>query len=311
MTETKNRNIFNKTYVLKRETLTDIVQFFLHIFDSVFNFFSLRQTKQYWGMVYDAVTKQPLDPVIVKLLYTDGREVETVVTDLGGRYGFLAKPGKFKIYTRKTNYSFPSKYVLGSEDGIYQNLYHGEFFILDEASEVVGPNIPMDPEKFDWNQQAKQKLMKTHPYSKKLWKKLLAVFFWFGLVFNVLFLWVFIKHIPPILYFTLAFYFLIVLFANFLPEARLWGRAIFNDLSISSERLYLELHSPLFAGVCFGKSSVHENGRFLLRAGKGIYTLTVSYFDDNREKVFLCSSKVRIGGTGVLSSTIRIILSTT
>ena len=72
---------------------------------------SLKNSRQYWGIVYDSVNKQPLDPAIVKLLYVDGREVETCVTDMAGRYGFLARPGKFKIFTKKSNYLFPSQFA--------------------------------------------------------------------------------------------------------------------------------------------------------------------------------------------------------
>jgi hypothetical protein len=306
MPEQQKNVVVLNNYILKKNIVVDCTQFILRISDRVFKFFSLRQSKQFWGIVYDAVSKQPLDPVIVKLLYTDGREVETAVTDLGGRYGFLAKPGKFKIYTRKTNYSFPSKYVTGDHDGIYENLYHGEFFSLDAESEVVGPNIPMDPEKFDWNQQAKQKFMKTHPYLKRLWRKLIAVFFWFGLAFNLVYLKINIKQEPFYLYIIFLSYFIVILLANILPEPRLWGKVSLTVSTIPIEKIFLELHSSLFVGVSFGKSLVHENGRFLLRAAKGKYMLTISYFAENKEKVFLCSAPVEIGPNGVFNSSLII-----
>ena len=183
MSEQINPNI---TYKVKADKLSDFVRSCLRVLNNFLVFFSLRKTEQFWGIVYDSVSKQPLDPVIVKLLYTDGREVETCVTDLGGRYGFLAKPGKFKIYARKTNYVFPSKYANGNDDGIYENLYHGEFFVLDKDSEVVGPNIPMDPIKFDWNQKAKLGVINNKPYLKLFFKRLIAIFFWFGFAYYLL-----------------------------------------------------------------------------------------------------------------------------
>ena len=89
-------------------------------------------------------------------MYVDGREVETKVTDMEGHYGFWLD-AKFKIFARKTNYLFPSQQVVGGKDGIFENLYHGEFFTLSGDSEVVAPNIPMDPLGQDWNQQEKRR----------------------------------------------------------------------------------------------------------------------------------------------------------
>lgn len=305
MFETKNKNQIK--YIIKKSFWSDIIRSLLRVVDSFLVFLSLRETKQFWGMVYDSVTKQPLDPVIVKLLYTDGREVETCVTDLGGRYGFLAKPGKFKIYSRKTNYAFPSKYVTGDSDGIFKNLYHGEFFELNESSEVVAPNIPMDPVNFDWNQQAKLGVIKNHPYTKLFFKKLVAILFWFGFIFYLL---LFVKDFPnvPIYYYVILFsYFIITILATILPEPRLWGKVKILSKNIKPEKLIIELHSTLFAAVSFGKAMVHENGRFLLRAGQGKYTLTISRIENSGEKALLGSVPVKVNRSGVFTSTLIVL----
>src|SRR3989338_2240299 len=96
-------------------------------------FFQLREKREFWGVVYDSVSKQPLDPVKVSLVYADTGKLEgACITDLEGRYGFLARPGKFKILVQRTNYAFPSKNASGDKDGIYTHLYHGEFFRSEE-----------------------------------------------------------------------------------------------------------------------------------------------------------------------------------
>lgn len=307
MQENQDQKNINKNYKIVQDSFNDFIRSILRVVDGILVFFSLRKTEQFWGIVYDAVSKQPLDPVIVKLLYTDGREVETCVTDLGGRYGFLAKPGKFKIYARKTNYNFPSKYASASSDGIFENLYHGEFFLLGKDSEVVGPNIPMDPIKFDWNQQAKLGVINNRPYLKLFIKRIVAVLFWFSFVFFLLIVTQRFPDVPNFYYYVLATYFLMVLLAGILPEPRLWGEVSSLPDSMLPERLRLELHSSLFAGVSFGKANVHENGRFLLRAAKGKYTLSVSVVEDSGAKVFLCSIAVVVGRSGVYSSTIKIV----
>src|SRR3989344_335496 len=149
------------------------------LLNSFLVFFQLREKREFWGVVYDSVSKQPLDPVKVSLVYADTGKLEgACITDLEGRYGFLARPGKFKILVQKTNYIFPSKIASKQKDGIYTHLYHGEFFELASESEVVAPNIPMDPQSPDWNQESKSKLMTTHFYFRWFLEKLLAVVLW-------------------------------------------------------------------------------------------------------------------------------------
>ncbi len=276
------------------------------LLDEVFYFFSLRRSKRFWGVVYDSVTKEPLDPVIVKLIYADGREAETVVSDIAGRYGFLARPGKFKIFARKTNYSFPSKFASTYTDGIYENLYHGEFFTLSEESEVVGPNIPMDPVGFDWNQQAKQQIGKAHAYSRLFLKRLAAVAFWFSLFFFLLSAWGTYPHTPKWLILVLAAYFFLVISAQILPESRLWGKVRLIHGQYGQPSFILELHNSLFPQISFGKAESHDDGKFLLRANKGNYLLTISRYNEEGKKILLGSLDVTVGRAGVLNDNIKL-----
>ncbi len=276
----------------------------LRLLNSVLNFFSLKQTKQFWGIVYDSVSKQPLDPVIVKLLYVDGREAETCVTDIAGRYGFLARPGKFKIYVRKTNYLFPSRYAPGDTDGIYENLYHGEFFSLHQDYEVVAPNIPMDPAAADWNQKAKQSVVKKYPYLKHFFKILVSVIFWFGFILDGIFICATFPKIPLSLYAVAGIYLLLLVVSLSLPDCRLWGRIKTKVVLAPGEYLFLELRDAKFPEISFGKAVVKESGQFLLRANKGRYLLIVSKAGINKDLTVLARSKAVIGRDGVLNSTI-------
>jgi hypothetical protein len=276
----------------------------LRLLNSALNFFSLKQTQRFWGIVYDSVSKQPLDPVIVKLLYVDGREVETCVTDIAGRYGFLARPGKFKIYARKTNYLFPSRYAPKDSDGIYENLYHGEFFSLHEDYEVVAPNIPMDPAGSDWNQKAKQSVVKKYPYFKYLLKILVSIVFWFGFILDGIFIGAAYPKIPLFLYAVAGIYLLLLVVSVFLPDCRLWGRVQTKIVLAAGEQLFLELRDVKFPEISFGKAFVKEGGKFLLRANKGKYLLLVGKEDMNKNITVLASSKVAVGRDGVLNYTI-------
>jgi hypothetical protein len=55
--------------------------------------FGLKKKAPPWGVVYDSVTKRPLDPAYVVLKNLQGKQIASAITDLDGRYGFLVEPG--------------------------------------------------------------------------------------------------------------------------------------------------------------------------------------------------------------------------
>lgn len=136
-----------------------------------------------WGIAYNSVTKQPLDPAYIVLKDLQGKDVTSAITDIDGRYGFLAGPGKYKITANKTNYSFPSQKLTGkANDELYGNLYFGEEIEIKALGEAIIKNIPMDPVKFDWNEFAKRNknLMKFYSRFDSALRKISGFLFWFG-----------------------------------------------------------------------------------------------------------------------------------
>lgn len=112
-----------------------------------------------WGIVYDALTKQPIDPAVVTISTHEngvGEFTQTRITDIQGRFTFLIAPGHYILKAQKTNYVFPSKIVKGQTDGKIQNVYHGEIIEVTNP-DIINLNIPMDPMSFDWNQSIKPK----------------------------------------------------------------------------------------------------------------------------------------------------------
>jgi hypothetical protein len=146
----------------------------------------LKKRRRPWGVVYDSVTKQPLDPAYVTLRSSEGKDVASSLTDLDGRFGFVVpEPGSYALVAQKTNYTFPSQSLVGHDhDELYRDLYFGEYFTVATAGEIVIRNIPMDPEKFDWNEFAKkgQHLMKFYSSRNKILFLIADIFFGVGFV---------------------------------------------------------------------------------------------------------------------------------
>ncbi len=105
-----------------------------------------RRRREKWGLVYNALTKQPVDLAVVRLLDAKTNQVrQTRITDAQGRFAFLATPGSYKIQVVKPGFTFPTS-VLASEkmDVDLVDLYHGEA-IEAQASVTLTPNVPIDP----------------------------------------------------------------------------------------------------------------------------------------------------------------------
>ncbi len=115
--------------------------------------------KKIRGVVYDSNTKEPLDPVYVSVIdLATNQEVANQFTDMEGRFGFVLKKGHYTITAGKTNYQFPSVKLAGRySDEVYDHLYFGESFTVENEDQVVSMNIPMDALAVDWNQVEKRR----------------------------------------------------------------------------------------------------------------------------------------------------------
>ncbi len=107
----------------------------------------LPKRRKGWGIVYNSLSKIPLDLAIVRVYEkTTNRLVQTRVTDREGRYAFLLQPGTYYIKVSKVNFTFPTYYLHDKkEDFKYLDIYHGEDILVTEENALVTPNIPLDP----------------------------------------------------------------------------------------------------------------------------------------------------------------------
>lgn len=119
-----------------------------HFFSWLLSLLGLRKKRKSWGVVYQSITKVPIDLVIVRL-FENGtkRLVETQVTDKNGQFSFLAPPGEYVITATKNPLVFPSALVKGSLDGDYHNIYRKEAFTITSSDQAMALSIPLDPPK--------------------------------------------------------------------------------------------------------------------------------------------------------------------
>jgi len=99
-----------------------------------------------WGVVYNAITKEPVDLAIVRLIdEKSGKIIRSMVTDRTGRYFFMVNEGLYRITVSKARFIFPTVYLQGEDEDVrYVDLYHGEPIEVVESSSITA-NIPIDP----------------------------------------------------------------------------------------------------------------------------------------------------------------------
>ena len=199
----------------------DLFLILLRSFGYLLTAIGLRRRVVPWGVVYDSITKQPMDPAYVILKDLQGKTIASAITDLDGRYGFLVEPGIYKMEVHRTNYIFPSQKLAGKiSDELYSDLYFGENIDVKKSGEVITKNIPLDSVRFDWNEFVKKNKNMLRFYSK--WD--IAARKFFDLLFVVGFIVAIIAFIfAPYPYNTIimALYILLLVFRilGFKPRA--------------------------------------------------------------------------------------------
>ncbi len=152
----------------------DFLPFLQYLFTAPILFFWRRKRKGF-GVVYNAISKTPIDLAVVRLFELSpeaeaqnlpGRLVKSRVTDKGGRYFFLAKPGRYYIVVTKAGYDFPSTYLQGQPtDGSLLDLYYGHTIQVTQDDAVITANVPLDPSQTE----------KFHAPSSIMWRARLRV----------------------------------------------------------------------------------------------------------------------------------------
>jgi hypothetical protein len=105
-----------------------------------------RRRRKKWGIVFNSLTKQPIDLAIVRLLQLETRLVaQTKVTDKQGRFAFVVKKGNYLLEIVKPGYVFPTLYLKSKKEDVdYLDLYHGDKMEFAEDG-VLAVNVALDP----------------------------------------------------------------------------------------------------------------------------------------------------------------------
>lgn len=124
----------------------NLLSYLRYVFTQPFAALFRRKRKKY-GVVYNSLTKQPVDLAIVRLYKRENNQlVQSKVTDKQGRYSFLVEPGNYYMTVTKPKFDFPTNYLQDKKEDVkFLDLYHGEPVTVTEDGAVITANIPVDP----------------------------------------------------------------------------------------------------------------------------------------------------------------------
>jgi hypothetical protein len=233
-----------------------------------------------WGVVYDSITKQPLDPAYVSLMDTHNNEVTNAITDLDGRYGFIVKKGIYKLTANKANYTFPSVKLFGAtEDEFYKDLYLGGEIVVENDGDIIDRNIPMDPVGEDWNETAKRerKIMRFYSARRLFMHRASRIFFYIGFLLSISAVFIIEK---PYTFAIVAFYLLMFLLRRVGIKEKVKG-VIFEKgtgygIPFAVVRVFSEKTNTQI------KNCVADvNGKYLCLVGNGRYYIKIEKKNDD------------------------------
>lgn len=128
-------------------TLVSYWLIWLHLLFTEPLLYLFKKQREKWGVVYDSLSKVPVDLAIVRLYSKkDKKLIQTRITDKNGRYLLNAREeGLYYLTVEKPGFIFPTRYLKGDKDDIkYLDLYHGEMVEVRKNNTTVSVNIPVD-----------------------------------------------------------------------------------------------------------------------------------------------------------------------
>ncbi len=228
-----------------------------------------RRKRKAWGTVYNALSRLPEDLVIVRLRdASTNRIMKSTVTDLQGRYSFLAPRGSYRIELAKVSFTFPSLVTAGKkEDGPFVDLYHGEVIEVGPEGAILTPNIPLDPPGGDVADAAVLK--------KELWKRVNR-----GIAILSPTLGGMSLLIKPSLFVGLLFAAQLVIYFLFRriaepPQPKNWGIVYEQGTQKPVSKAILRIFEAKYNKLL--ETQVTDGqGRYHFRVGSNVYYLTVT-----------------------------------
>ena len=122
---------------------TSTVAYAIRFFSFIFGIFRIGKKKRNCGLVYNSVTKEPLNNAMIRIFNQENKLVSTEVTNKFGIFESYLERGIYKIGVNMNGFTFPSKLITTNQDLPYKDIYRGGDFNINPSS--LSYSIPIDP----------------------------------------------------------------------------------------------------------------------------------------------------------------------
>ncbi len=248
-----------------------------------------KRKREKWGMVYNTLTKLPVDLALVRLFNAEtNRLVQSKVTDGQGRYAFIVDQGKYRLEVQKASLVFPSTLLKGFKaDGEKTDIYHGEIIEVTEKNSLITANIPLDP--------VGETKTPSRIRREKIWRRLQTGLSWLGFLVTIVAL-----CISPVWYMWILLavhLFFLVVFRRLTKPKRAKGWGIVYDVgtNIPVARVVARLFDSQFNKLV-ATEVTDRNGRYHFLAGDSKYYVTYEHRDYEPIKLDVIGSAKKAGG---------------
>ncbi len=253
--------------------------------------FDKERKKQGWGIVFDIDKKAPIPFAIVRLYKAETNEmVEEVVTDLEGRYRFLAPEGKYTIGVEHADFVLPqaSEDVMKGYD-LTGKYLGGEIEVRDDFA--VAYDIPLLPKAIA------DKDDKYHNFKDKFKVFMNKIGLWINVVGGVLMI-LGIIFAPTIWNFVLlGLNILILLIVAYITNvlSKNWGHVFELPMGDKVEGVFVRLFD-LSDNKLINSQITDDKGRYGFLAEEGEYAVFVEspYYKQEEELKFTVEKKEKI-----------------
>ncbi|MFH1173026.1 MAG: hypothetical protein V1692_00680, partial [bacterium] len=250
----------------------NLLPYLQYLFTEPFSVFR-RRRRRGWGVVYNSLTKQPVDLAVVRLYSKDTNKlIQTKVTDKSGRFLFVVKePGKYHLTVTKPEYAFPSKLLKSKkDDGRFTDLYYGQSIIVKPGGKegIITVNIAIDPSMAD---KPSKKLVAL--YITRRTQNLIASF---GVLLSIGTCIISPKALVILLFLIHLVMYLLFQRLAYPRRPKSWGviydKANRRPLKLAVAKIYDQQYNRLLESQV-----TDEAGRYSFLAGDNIYYVTADH----------------------------------
>lgn len=267
----------------------------------------LKKRYKPWGIVYDSITKQPIDPAIVVLHDSSGNPVQNAVTDMDGRYGFATlEPGTYTLTANKTHYTFPSEVLAGKTyDELYTDLYFGGPIVVDEHHSLIVKNVPLDANGFDWNEFVKKQQGLTKFYSRRDWwvEKLTTWLFRLGFAVTII---ATILTYAPYNFVTLGLYILLAILRTTKIGSKVYGHIIEKDTGRPLPFAVVSVFYDAPTEIKIATKVADKRGRYYCLVANGRYLVKIQRKNDDQSYTTVYTSSAFDVTNGIIKNVFEV-----